>query len=140
MALSLAKTFLMTGTGGFANPNGAHLMVCLMSNDGDILVVPVVSRQPYSDTACVLQAEDHEFLTHESCIDYSYARKCSKAYLEGQIANGNYTEKEAVGPMVMKRILEGLLASDETAPWVINFCKGIEALIKTIDEKYGPAA
>lgn len=128
----------MTGTGGIANPDGAHLMICLTSKGEDILVVPVVSRHSYTDTSCVLQPEDHEFLTHESCIDYSYAKKCSKASLENEIANGAYTEKEHVEPMVMKRILQGLLVSDETAPWVLDYCNGLEALIEKIDKDYGP--
>ena len=137
MAVSFAKTFLMTGTGGSSNPAGAHLMICLLSKEGDIMIVPVVTRHPYSDASCVLQAVEHEFLTHESCIDYSFARKCSKAALDEQIALGNYTMKETVSPMVMKRVLEGLIASDETAPWVLEFCDGIEAAIAKIEEDYG---
>lgn len=126
----------MTGTGGAANPNGSHLMICLTSKDDSILVVPVVSRHAYSDQSCVLQPADHEFLTHESCVDYSFARKCVKTALEEKISDGVYTAKAPVTALVMKRVLEGLLKSDETAPWVLEFCKGIEALIKKIEDDH----
>ena len=125
MPLKVSDTFFMSGTGGVANPAGAHLMVCVgMTLDGGALIVPIVSRHDYSDTSCLIEVGDHPFIKHPSCAAYDFVRKISLASINADIASGMIKTRESVSAEVLTRLQVGIVTSDEIEPWAYAEAKG----------------
>lgn len=120
MALNIRATFLEPGTGGIADPSKLHLMVCLQVKDDNVILVPIISKHSYSDGTCSLAVGDHPFVQRPSCADYSRIKKCSKTALESQIAAGTYKCFDDVSLALYVRLLEGVIASDETEKWALD--------------------
>lgn len=117
----------MSNTGGINNPAGAHLMVCVgMTLDGGALIVPIVSRHEYSDTACLINVGDHPFITRESCASYDFFRKISLVAINKDIEKGVVKTRAAVSAELLVRLQIGIVTSDELAPWAYEECKGDE--------------
>lgn len=116
----------MSGTGGAANPDGAHLMVCLAvdQNKDAAVIVPIVTRHEFSDTACVLDVGDHPFITHESCASYDFARAISWSDINHQIEQRKVRLRAPVSDPVLKRLQVGFVLSDETAPVIYEAGNG----------------
>jgi hypothetical protein len=114
--LRVGDTFFMSGTGGMANPNGAHLMVCLtVDREKDVaVVVPIVTRHDRSDTSCVLNVGDHNFITRESCASYDFARAISWSETSREIDQRKIRLRDPVSAEVIKRLQVGFVLSDET--------------------------
>lgn len=124
MPLKVSNTFFMSGTGGAANPSGAHLMVCLAITGGGAVIVPIVSRHDHSDTACVLNVGDHPFIRHESCAAYDFIKSIPVAAIEADAKSGLLRPQASVSAEVLVRLQVGLVTSDETAPWAFEAARG----------------
>lgn len=125
MPLKAGDTFYKTGTGGFGNPGGGHLCVCLTSPcaKGDILTVTVQTYRPGFDTSCILDVGDHEFLTHKSIATYSHATKVGGTATEKLVADGTYELKAPVNQAILNRLRDGLKASGDTPPFALTYAK-----------------
>lgn len=110
----------MHSTGGVANPDGAHLMICVTvdTKKDTAIIVPVVTRHEHSDAACVLDVGDHPFIGHESCAAYDFARVVTLSEASGEVDKGKIKLRDAVGDEVLRRLQVGFVLSDETAPLV----------------------
>lgn len=126
MPLRLGDSFFVSGTGGYNNPAGAHLMVCVAlnkSNDSAI-IVPIVSQHDRSDTSCELRVGDHPFITHDSCVDYGFATIISLSETNAKIYAGTLKLKAPISNSVIKKFQIGLVTSDETPPYIFNEARG----------------
>ena len=111
----------MKGTGGFSNPAGSHLMICLLCDDSEMLVVNMVSLHSYSDPTCTFGKDEHEFCMKPTCVDYSFAKLCPKADLEARVASNEYPPMAPLSEEQLLRVLKGLQTSDETPPFALKF-------------------
>jgi hypothetical protein len=129
----------MSDTGGEKNPNGSHLMICLLVDNENVLVVPIVTERAFSDTTCKLNKEDHEFIKHTSCASYDHTKKISKSALEKKFQSKEYTQLEKVSMAKIIELWEGLLKSDETPIWVLDYAKqqSLPMMIVKLKEKLG---
>lgn len=134
MPLSPGDSFLMHGTGGAGNPDGAHLMVCLAVDrtKDTAVVVPITTRHELSDVSCVLDVGDHPFINRESCASYDFARELCLSETEEKIGKRQLRLRDPVSDAVLKRLQVGLVLSDETAPWIFQAANGqaLEAFLK----------
>lgn len=123
---SAGDTFLMAGTGGAANPSGAHLMACIILNKPDdrCTVVPVTSRHEFSDTSCCIAVGDHPWIRHDSVASYEFARILSISSVEAELAAGTLKARAPLGPELLKRLQIGFVVSDETAPYIFTQANG----------------
>ena len=111
----------MFGTGGYAAPAGAHLMVIFDIQGGDCFLVPVVSG--HAKGGCNLEAGQHEFIKHESRIDFSFACKLSQTALLEQIAAGPHVEMKPITSSFARQMYEAFLISDDVEPWFEKACR-----------------
>lgn len=125
MPLKAGDAFYKTGTGGFGNPSGGHLCVCLTSpcDKDNILTVTIQTYRPGFDTSCILDVGDHEFIQHKSIATYSRATKVGATATQALIDNGTYALKACVGPAILKKLREGLKASGDTPPFALDYAK-----------------
>lgn len=114
----------MSGTGGAANPGGAHLMVCIAIAGGNAIIVPIVSRHDRSDLSCAIDVGDHVFIKHPSCASYDYVRSVPVKDIDAKLASGLLRAQPSVSAEVLTKLQVGFVSSDETAPWVFEAAQG----------------
>ena len=75
--MTAGETFLLPGLDD-------HLWMVLSdpAREPNLVVVFFLSWQPQYDQACVLQAGDHPFIKHSTCVNYPGARVVADAKLE----------------------------------------------------------
>ena len=78
-----------------------------------VLMASICTVRPglFVDQSCLLSAGDHPFITHDSYVDYSFARMESQAHVEQCVAAGTFTAKEDCSPELIRRIIQGALVS-----------------------------
>lgn len=143
MPLKAGDTFFIPSTGGWANPAGSHLFVCLTDPDekGNVITVAINTFRTGSDSNCVLNPADHKFVTRKSCMAYDKANKMSAKVTENQIAIGHYNTSDAVSPALLSRIRKGLIASDDTPEFIkTDYKKAITWLAQQANSKRGGKA
>ena len=125
MPLKAGDAFYKTGTGGFGNPGGGHLCVCLTSpcDKDNILIVTIQTYRPNFDTSCILDVGDHEFITHKSIATYARATKVGGTATQKLIDNGTHTQKASVSAAILKKLRDGLKVSGETPPFALDYAK-----------------
>lgn len=115
-------------------PSGAanHLFVIVIkSSDFDgygadqCISVNVTSIRAgvYYDDACVLKAECHPFITHDSYVLYSHARIDSEKHLKNQVGSGRMIPKEPIDNELLVVIIEGLKRSLHTKKYLKELVK-----------------
>ena len=95
-------------------PKGKHLYVAIAKTTKTrYLFVSINSRQPTSETACILQPgpDVPDFIIHESVINYRFARELNTKDLAKLMPTGNRTAKGHCSHQILKRIQEGGLVS-----------------------------
>ena len=77
------------------------------------------------DKACVLTADEHEFIRHDSYIVYRLADTALAAHVSNMVEKRLYTPKQDVSEAVFKKIVAGLYASDNTKPRILRYAESV---------------
>lgn len=90
--------------------DGFHL--CIVISDPDIsrkqlLIVPAMTYDDWSDASCILTPGDHPFIQHRPYINYRSTIMTYAAKVENSIDSGIYSEHDPVNQEVLQRILYG---------------------------------
>ena len=56
-----------------------------------MLIVNFTTRREDSDPACILQAGEHPFVNHETCVNYAGAKVVSEAQIQTLLQKGLLT-------------------------------------------------
>jgi hypothetical protein len=89
--------------------------------DGKVLLVNVTSKKFDSDETCVLCLGDHEFIKHDSVINYGDAIDADILLMEKAILNQTFKPQSPVSDALLKRIQEGALKSDAFPPALLKY-------------------
>ncbi|MBT9310935.1 hypothetical protein [Leptothoe kymatousa] len=95
-------------------PKGKHLYVAIAKTSKTrYLFVSINSRQPKSETVCILEPgpDVPNFIVHESVINYRFARELNAKDLVKLMPTGNRSAKGQCSQTVLTRIQTGGLAS-----------------------------
>lgn len=78
-----------------------------------VIMVSVTSVKPESphDPACIINAGEHPFITHESYVYYREPRIEPVAHVQSMVANSVWRSHEPCSPELLARIRSGLLSS-----------------------------
>lgn len=112
-----ATLLIPSGTGN--NPNQKHLFILLtdpLGEDREILLVGVSSKRAgsYLDPTCILYPGDHQFLRHESYVNYRRARIESADKINTGVSRGLFIPKGTIDTGIFARICQGILDSRHT--------------------------
>ena len=115
-------TIFVPHTGG---PSGEHLHVVMNDAcpEGNHLLVPICSYRPLCDLTCVLEGGDHIFLNHRSYVSYAKALRYRSDYVSRMVHIGQMRRSDRCRFDVWERVCQGVLQSDETPEWAINYLK-----------------
>jgi hypothetical protein len=86
------------------------------------LLAPISSIKEgvFYDSACTIEAGEHEFITKRSFVAYRHAQPRSASKIDGCLQAGVFIAKPAISAGLMDRIMAGFVVSDFTAPWVLK--------------------
>ena len=100
-----------------SGPIGKHLFILVkVSGSGNhqkVVSVPVCSvpNHPKYDDACLLAAGEHSFVTHDSFIDYRYAREDDASHLEKCVASGTFVTRGTANATLLAKVKAGVAQS-----------------------------
>ena len=121
-----------------------HLWIVLTEPSGDparVLIASCTSRRSWSDDTVVLNRGDHPFIRHETVIAYAQIRIVESRVIEFQLYRGKITSKERMRRAVLDRVVEAVLASDNTTGKCKQFIRdgnfGTDAAIKSVEKRRG---
>ena len=111
--LSRGDTFVNNARGGLPS----HLWIVLSDpalDPDQVVIVNVTTWKEYHDQTCILDAGDHPFLKHRSCVNYPEARLPEASQLRELIDTGLLSPHQSLDPNVLERVSRGALESDRT--------------------------
>lgn len=106
--ISLGDTFHWQ-SGMSAYPH-FYIVMAEDTSDGQVLVVNATTKRNTSDLSCILNPADHNYIKHDSVINYADARELDKNSLDTWINNPNDPDIKPDNPVsanVLSRILAG---------------------------------
>jgi hypothetical protein len=122
---------LLIRSGPASDPNRKHLYVVMTDAHGparQVLMVPICSVRPKvpHDPTCLLAADEHPFIKHESYVAYDRCDQRHVVDVEKLVANGFFIPKEPMPEAVLDRIVEGLRKSPRAKPFAREFLQDWE--------------
>ena len=111
-----------------------HLFVLMTPPGGpaqQVLMVPVTSKHEKSDGTCAITAGAHEFVTHDSVIEYRHARIEPVQKLLDGVKSGLFVEKSPVTAELFAKIHAGFFHSKYTKPFARDFLKLYQLAVPT---------
>ena len=103
-----------------------HLWIVLTEPqppDFQCVIVNLTRQQPRSDSTVVLRPGDHSYITKDSVIRYGDALIVDARDLDGFLKDRTAKGHDRCSPMLLKRILDGAIASPFTPKKIADFCK-----------------
>lgn len=94
-----------------------HLWVILSDpgvNPMQVVFVSVTSWTAKQDQTCIIDAGEHPFIQHRSCVAYRMARCETLSRLEALERRHGIQRKEPLSPVLLRRVLYGARDSDFT--------------------------
>jgi hypothetical protein len=103
-----------------------HLWIVLTephAPDFQCVIVNLTRQQSRSDTTVVLRSGDHPYITKDSVIRYGDALIVDARDLDGLLKKHAAKGLDRCSPNLLKRILDGAIASPFTSKKIADFCK-----------------
>jgi hypothetical protein len=93
----------------------SHLRVVISDPAADpqrVLIVNFTTHRKDSEPACILQAGEHPFVRHETCVNYAGAKVVSEAQVQTLLQKGLLSSHAALSAALLERIRQGAAASE----------------------------
>jgi hypothetical protein len=86
-----------------------HLWVIVSDpkKDADkVLIVSLTTAAPHKESVCLIQAGEHPWVTHETCVAYDTAKVVALASLFGWKDAGHLQMQDPLSPVLLRRVRE----------------------------------
>lgn len=77
------------------------------TKEADVVILSLTTVRRWSDLSCLIQAGEHDFVVHESCVAYQYAEIVSVATLKDKWENGDIRSRTPLSDELMLRVWDG---------------------------------
>ena len=91
--------------------NHLYIVISIINNI-EVLFVNVTTKKKNSDTSCILTSEDHDFIIHDSVINYADAKIAKIENLQKAIDSQVIHPQKPVSISGLERIQKGALNSN----------------------------
>jgi hypothetical protein len=94
----------------FPESDDHHWMIISDPNadPAHVVIVCFITYHEYSEEACIVEAGEHPFIKHRSCVDYAGSFVTTDARLEQHKASGALKPKQPLSPQLLQRIRDGV--------------------------------
>jgi hypothetical protein len=89
--------------------------------DEKVLFVNVTTRKEFKDDTCILKKGDHDFIRHESVINYADATESDVSLIREAIANKIFKPHTPVRNDVLDKIQKGAYVSPAFPPKYLKY-------------------
>lgn len=86
-----------------------------------IVSISTIRDGKFFDPTCIIEADEHEFITTRSFVSYRHADQKSANHIEKCIQNGTFSPRGVLSEEVFERVIKGFYDSEFTDPWVYDF-------------------
>ncbi len=102
-----------------------HLWVIVTepNAEGQFVVVNLNSLRGAKDQTVILFAREHDFVRHDTCVNYARAQLTDNATLQSWLDRGAAKMHRPLRPGVLKLIQDGSTASDVTSKRIVDFIR-----------------
>lgn len=91
-----------------------HLYIVIAIVDEDnALFVNVTTKKENRDDTCILRENDHDFIKHDSVINYGDAKVAQISKIEEAISKGIFTPQDPISDELLEKIRKGALNSSD---------------------------
>ena len=73
-------------------------------NPDRVVIASFTSWKPRKDQACIVEAGDHPFVRHKTCVSYEDAKIVSVAFLNERLSAGDLRSCDPLSPALLKRV------------------------------------
>ena len=80
--------------------------------DDKVLIVNLTSWKSDRDQSCTLEAGEHPFIKHKTCVNYRESRLVDTADLDRAVQRGSLKKREQISPALLDRIRKGAARSE----------------------------
>ena len=104
-----------------------HLWMVLTDPDpqtGKVILVSMTTSRDHTDKTVLINVGDHEFVVHETNVDYGGATFGVSSKLERALGSGVATLKADLSKELLQRVRAGVLASSRPPNEIVGYCKG----------------
>jgi hypothetical protein len=115
-------TFILRGKG----QRSPHLWVLLWGPSGPadtFLAVSFTTLEPYKDQTCIVEAGEHPFVQHPTCVMYSAAIRITQEKLNAAFASRSAIRQNPVSPELLERVRAGLFVSGYTVNCIVDMAR-----------------
>lgn len=106
--MKLGDTFLVSDPGETLD---THLWIVLSDPAKDperVIIVNVTRWRDAQDQACVLEEDDHPWLTRRSCVNYRDAKVVSLQHLQSILSGDQIEQRDPLSEDLLRRVLNGV--------------------------------
>ena len=102
-----------------------HLWVIVTepNAEGQFVVVNFNSLRGAKDQTVILFAREHEFVRHDTCVNYTRAQLTDKTTVQSWLDRGSAKMHRPLRPDVLKLILDSFSPSDLTKKRIVDFIR-----------------
>jgi len=86
-----------------------------------VLFVNITSKKENSDVSCILNKGDHEFIRHQSIVNYADATEANVNKVREAITCLLFKPQKPITPEVVTKIQKGALKSEAFKPKYIRY-------------------
>lgn len=120
-----AQSTILFPSGPTSDPAKLHLLIVLNTpqENNDIAIVPVCSVNPgyYFDPTCRLFTNDHEFIKHDSFIEYRFCKIMDAQPIVQGCLDDTYKPKASLEAVLFARVHGGVFTSPHTPQIIKSF-------------------
>lgn len=116
------RTVLICSGGG----NKRHAFVVLnepVGNPPQVMMLSFSTKRRNSDMTCVVNPDEHPWLTNESFIFYARPLEVFVRDLDKYVESGYYSEVDECPTPLFERIIGGIMESPRSVPFLKSFCE-----------------
>ncbi len=124
--IPIRRATLLIPSGPADDQERMHLFILLtdpVTEEKLVLLCPIntLHTDRWHDPSCILDDTDHEFIQHNSFVNYAKARILAASKLDNGVKSNLFKAKALVREEVYLRICKGLFVSKFTTPEVKTF-------------------
>lgn len=98
-----------------------YIIIVIVTNCNEAIIVNVTTKKENKDDTCILRADDHDFIKHDSVINYGDTIKTTINKIEQAIDLKIFIPQNPVSDDLLKKILEGALNSPDLPPKFLKY-------------------
>lgn len=102
-----------------------YIIIVMVADDNEAIFVNVTTKKDNNDSTCILRVNDHDFIRHDSVINYGDTVKTSISKIQKAVDLNIFIPQNPVSDELLEKILEGALSSPDLPRKYLEYIPGM---------------